>query len=95
MSLSIEDVRQVAKLSKLELSPEQEERALKDLNSIFDMIETMRKVDTQGVEPLFHPHELPCRLREDVVTEPNMREEFLKRAPLSEDGLFMVPKVIE
>jgi aspartyl-tRNA(Asn)/glutamyl-tRNA(Gln) amidotransferase subunit C len=55
----------------------------------------MQKVDTEGVEPMSHGQDLKLRLREDVVTEPDQREQFLSLAPEREQGLYVVPKVIE
>jgi aspartyl-tRNA(Asn)/glutamyl-tRNA(Gln) amidotransferase subunit C len=55
----------------------------------------MNAVDTKGVEPMAHPLHMAQRLRPDAVTEPNRREDFQAGAPATEDGLYLVPKVIE
>jgi len=68
---------------------------LAQLNDIFELIARMQKVDTEGVEPMSHGQELKLRLREDIVTEPDQRKQFLSLAPASEQGLYLVPKVIE
>ena len=65
------------------------------LNDILAMVDQMKAVDTEGVEPMSHPQEVNQRLRDDVVTEDDPREEFQKVAPRVEDGLYLVPKVIE
>ncbi len=99
MSLIRPDIERIAHLARLELSDEQSERMLTKLNDFFSIVETMRAVDTTGVEPLSHPiaaiQDVQLRLRDDVATEPNQREANQRSAPAVEDGLFLVPKVIE
>lgn len=95
MSLTLADVEKIAKLSRLSLSDEEKERHLTQLNGIFDLVAKMQSVNTDQVEPLSHPHDYPQRLREDVVTEPERREDYQAVAPQVENGLFIVPKVIE
>ncbi|HWX00996.1 Asp-tRNA(Asn)/Glu-tRNA(Gln) amidotransferase subunit GatC [Collimonas sp.] len=100
MSLALSDVKRIANLARLELTEDQAASTLDKLNGIFSLVEQMRAVDTTGIEPLSHPiaairHDLSLRLREDEVTEPNRREEYQKVAPATEDGLYLVPKVIE
>jgi aspartyl-tRNA(Asn)/glutamyl-tRNA(Gln) amidotransferase subunit C len=93
--LSAEEVRRIAELARIEL-PEAGVAALQQqLNGIFGLIEQMSAVDTAGVEPMAHAVEFPQRLREDRVTEPDRRAEFQRVAPQVEDGLYLVPKVIE
>ncbi len=65
------------------------------MNDILSMVDQMAAVDTQGVEPMAHPQEVTQRLREDEVTETDQRELFQSIAPQVEDGLYLVPKVIE
>ncbi|MBY4596391.1 Asp-tRNA(Asn)/Glu-tRNA(Gln) amidotransferase subunit GatC [Ottowia caeni] len=99
MSLTLPDIERIAHLARLELSDAQSERMLTKLNDFFSTVEAMRAVDTSGVEPLAHPiatiQDVQLRLREDVVSEPNQREANQRSAPAVEDGLFLVPKVIE
>ena len=99
MSLTPQDIGRIANLARLELSPAESERMHVQLNGFFDIVEKMRAVDTQGVEPLSHPvatiQEIALPLREDRVSEPNQREANQKSAPAVERGLFLVPKVIE
>jgi aspartyl-tRNA(Asn)/glutamyl-tRNA(Gln) amidotransferase subunit C len=93
--LSLDDVRRIAELARIEV-PEERVAALQhDLNGIFDLIEQMRAVDTTGVEPMAHAIDLTQRLREDRVTESDQHELFQSAAPRVEDGLYLVPKVIE
>ncbi|MBC5763399.1 Asp-tRNA(Asn)/Glu-tRNA(Gln) amidotransferase subunit GatC [Ramlibacter albus] len=99
MSLSLEDIRRIAHLARLELDAQEGERMLAQINGFFDIVEKMRAVDTSGVEPLNHPvaavQDVPLRLRDDVASEPNDREANQRSAPAVERGLFLVPKVIE
>jgi len=95
MSLTTQDVEKVARLARLAMSPSEIETARTQLNGIFGLIAEMQAVDTDGVEPMSHSQDLAQRLREDKVTESNQREAFQAIAPQVEQGLFLVPKVIE
>ncbi|MDO8459053.1 MAG: Asp-tRNA(Asn)/Glu-tRNA(Gln) amidotransferase subunit GatC [Burkholderiaceae bacterium] len=99
MSLTPQDIDRIANLARLELSATESERLLVQTNDFFKIVEKMRSVDTTGVEPLAHPldtiQEVALRLRDDVVSEPNQREANQRSAPAVENGLFLVPKVIE
>ncbi|MDO5288729.1 MAG: Asp-tRNA(Asn)/Glu-tRNA(Gln) amidotransferase subunit GatC [Pseudomonadota bacterium] len=99
MSLTSTDIDRIAHLARLELSGDQREQMLGKLNGFFDIVQAMRAVDTTGIEPLAHPlaavQDVALRLRDDVVSEPNQREANQQNAPAVEDGLFLVPKVIE
>lgn len=100
MSIDLNDVKRVAVLAQLELSEEQTGQTLDKLNGIFALVEQMKAVDTSGVEPLSQPiaayqQDVALRLREDAVTEPNRREDYQQPAPATQDGLYLVPKVIE
>ena len=100
MSLTLQDVTRIANLARLELNPDQTEQTLGQLNGIFAMVEQMSAVDTSGVEPLSHPiaalqSDLGLRLRDDVVTESDHREDYQQCAPATADGLYLVPRVVE
>ncbi|RJG04843.1 Asp-tRNA(Asn)/Glu-tRNA(Gln) amidotransferase subunit GatC [Noviherbaspirillum cavernae] len=100
MSLELSDVKRLARLAQLDLSEAEAVKTLDKLNGIFALVEQMRAIDTSGVEPLNHPiaahqNDVALRLREDAVTEPNRREDYQKVAPATQDGLYLVPKVIE
>ncbi|MBV6324203.1 Asp-tRNA(Asn)/Glu-tRNA(Gln) amidotransferase subunit GatC [Duganella violaceipulchra] len=100
MSLTLSDVTRIAKLAQLEMSEQQSATALDQLNGIFALAEQMQAVDTDGVAPLSHPlgahmNNIALRLREDVATEANRREDYQAVAPKTQDGLYLVPKVIE
>jgi aspartyl-tRNA(Asn)/glutamyl-tRNA(Gln) amidotransferase subunit C len=93
--LSLEEIRRLARLARIELAAPEAEALARDLNDILAMVEQMSAVDTRGVEPMAHPQEMAQRLREDRVTERDQRELFQSIAPQVEDGLYLVPKVIE
>jgi aspartyl-tRNA(Asn)/glutamyl-tRNA(Gln) amidotransferase subunit C len=99
MALTSQDVSRIALLARLELSEAEQAAMLTQLNGFFDIVEQMRAVDTTGVEPLYTPlsavQDVALRLREDRVTEADAREANQRNAPAVEDGLFLVPKVIE
>jgi aspartyl-tRNA(Asn)/glutamyl-tRNA(Gln) amidotransferase subunit C len=99
MPLTPEDVSRIAHLARLALTPDEEPVMLAQLNGFFSIVEQMGAVDTSGVEPLYTPlsaiQDVPLRLREDAVTESNEREANQRNAPAVEDGLFLVPRVIE
>ncbi len=95
MSLTLEQVRRVAHLARIEVSEAEAQSTLGHLNGIFALIEAMQAVDTTGVEPMAHAQDLAQRLREDRVTETDQRAAFQSVAPEIEGGLYLVPKVIE
>lgn len=95
MSLTAADVERLAKLALLELSGQDVERTLVQLNSVFELIGQLQSVDTTGVEPMTHPIALGLRLRADEVTETDRREQYQRVAPAVEQGLYLVPRVIE
>jgi aspartyl-tRNA(Asn)/glutamyl-tRNA(Gln) amidotransferase subunit C len=93
--LSRDDVHRIAELARIEVPEEGLAALQQSLNGIFGLIEQMRAVDTAGVEPMAHAVEVVQRLREDRVTEADQHELFQAGAPQVEDGLYLVPKVIE
>lgn len=99
MALSPTDVSRIAHLARLELQADEQAAMLQQLNGFFTIVEQMRAVDTSGVEPLYTPlsalAEVQLRLREDRVSETDQRELNQRSAPAVEDGLFLVPQVIE
>lgn len=100
MSLELSDVKRIANLARLEISDAETASTLEKLNGIFSLVEQLKAVDTTGIAPLSHPiaallPELALRLRDDVVTESNHRNEYQQVAPATQDGLYLVPKVIE
>ena len=95
MPLSAGDIRRIADLGRIDLSEEQTQVIQSELNDIFQMIEQIRSVITDGIEPMPNPHDGVERLREDCVSQSENREENMKNAPEQEDGYFLVPQVIE
>src|SRR5258706_1085842 len=99
MSLSPEDIRRLAQLARIDLTAIDAERTGSQLNDIFSLVEQLQAVDTAGIEPLSHPletvQEMSLRLRDDLVTDADQREANMANAPQQENGLFLVPRVIE
>ena len=99
MSLTSTDLARLARLAQLEFSPAEGERLLPQINSFFDIVGKMRAVNTECVTPLAHPvaaiQDIHLRLRPDLASEPNQREANQANAPCAEQGLFLVPQVIE
>jgi len=95
MALNIEDIKRIAYLARIEINEQEAASTLSKLSGILGLIEQMQAVDTEGIEPMSHSQDLTQRLREDVVTQTNQREAFQAIAPLTENGLYLVPKVIE
>jgi len=99
MALTLADVSRIAHLARLDLSSAEAAPMLEQLNGFFGIVEQMRAVDTRGVGPLYTPlsavQATGLRLRDDVVTEVDQREANQQSAPAVENGLFLVPKVIE
>jgi len=102
MSLQPADIARIANLARLELLDAESDRLLKQLNAFFDIVTQIGQVDTRGVLPMAHPLDAmretsppTLRLRDDQVSEPNQREANQRSAPAVENGLFLVPKVIE
>ncbi|MDR0933613.1 MAG: Asp-tRNA(Asn)/Glu-tRNA(Gln) amidotransferase subunit GatC [Burkholderiaceae bacterium] len=98
--LTLSDVLRIAELSQLEIPEDQLQKNLDQLNDIFALVEKMRAINVEGVEPLSHPiaahySDLALRLREDRVTETDHHEQYQQCAPSVKDGLYLVPKVIE
>lgn len=102
MSLQPADIARIANLARLELLDAESDRMLQQLNAFFDIVTQIGQVDTRGVLPMAHPLDamreaspLTLRLRDDQVSEPNQRQANQRSAPAVENGLFLVPKVIE
>ena len=95
MLLSLDDVRRIAQLARLQINDTEAEQVLAQLRAIFALIDELQAVDTRGVEPMSHTQGAALRLREDRVTELDQHELFQSIAPQAEAGLYLVPKVIE
>ena len=95
MSLTGDQIKQVAHLARLELKADQVEKYARELSNILEMVGQLARADTSGTEPMAHPLDMSQRLRPDAVTEPNRREDFQAHAPSVKHGLYLVPKVLE
>ena len=95
MSLTNDDVRRIAALARIAITAEESSEVLERLNRVLALIDQMRAVDVSGVEPMAHALDLSQRLRNDQVSEADQRQLYQSVAPESEDGLYLVPKVIE
>ena len=95
MALTLNDVEKIARLSRLYLNDGEKAQTLQELNDIFAMVEKMQSVNTDGIEPMAHPHEAALRLREDKITETARAAEYQSVAPEVRNRLYIVPQVIE
>ena len=95
MLLTNQQVSHLARLARLKLGDNAINETRSQLDSIFTLIAQMQAVDTDGITPMSHPQELFARLRQDIVSESNQRAAFQKIAPQTEDGLYLVPRVVE
>ena len=95
MSVSNDQVRHIAKLARIAMSEADLERLGPELNAIIGWVEQLGEVNTDGVEPLTAVIDQKLRLREDAVTDGDIRDQVLANAPEAQHGFFAVPKVIE
>jgi aspartyl-tRNA(Asn)/glutamyl-tRNA(Gln) amidotransferase subunit C len=95
MSLNSADIKRIAHLARIEVNDAEADATLTKLTGILGLIEQMQAVDTTGIEPMSHSQDVTQRLRNDVVTETNQRQLYQSIAPAVEEGLYLVPKVIE
>ena len=99
MSLDLEQIRRIARLARIAVSDAEAAKTAVQLNNLLGLIERMQAVDTTGIEPMAHAldAEMPIsqRLREDKATEPDRRSDFQSGAPAVEEGLYLVPRVVE
>ena len=104
MALNISDIKRIAHLARIEINDGEAQSTLAKLSGILGLIEQMQAVDTTGITPMSHSQDVVQRLRDDVVTNSNMRETFQKNAPAIgngsaqqavDNGLYLVPQVIE
>ncbi len=95
MALEKSDVEKIAHLARLHIDATEAQEVASRISSILELIDQMQSVNTRDVAPLAHPFDAVQRLRPDIVTEKNEREYLQKIAPAVQDGLYLVPKVIE
>ena len=95
MSLTPDDVRRLARLARIAIDDDDSAAVLERLNAVLGLIEEMRAVDTTGIDPMSHALDIAQHLRPDEVRETDQRETYQSVAPAVEEGLYLVPKVIE
>ncbi|AUW59158.1 Asp-tRNA(Asn)/Glu-tRNA(Gln) amidotransferase GatCAB subunit C [Sphingobium sp. SCG-1] len=95
MSIDLQTVKKIASLSRISVTEDEAQAMVPELNNILGFVEQLGEVDVTGVEPMTAVIPNTLRLRDDVVTDGNVREKVLANAPQAEQGFFAVPKVIE
>jgi len=95
MSVDLATVKRVAHLARIALNEEEAQRMSGELNAILGFAEQLDGVDVDGVEPMISAMSMALRLREDTVTDGGKASEIVANAPLTEEGFFLVPKVVE
>jgi aspartyl-tRNA(Asn)/glutamyl-tRNA(Gln) amidotransferase subunit C len=95
VSLDKDQVQHIAVLSRLKISDQEFDQTVEKLSRIVDFVDQLSQADTENVVPMAHPLNESQRLREDVVTEPNDRDYVQQNTESVEDGLYLVPKVLE
>ena len=95
MALDKTEIEKIAHLARLHISESETQEVTTRITDILALIDQMQSVDTDAVEPLAHPLDLVQRLRADKITEENQRDKLQQLAPASEDGLYLVPKVLD
>ena len=95
MSIGPEDINKIAHLARLQIDEDKIEKITGDITNILSLVDQLQNANTDNIEPMAHPMDATQILRADEVTETNQREKLQANAPNAEDGLFLVPKVIE
>jgi aspartyl-tRNA(Asn)/glutamyl-tRNA(Gln) amidotransferase subunit C len=95
MALENSDIEKLAVLARININDEMKTEVAAKISDILTMIDDMQAVNTNGVKPMANPLDATQRLRDDVITENNKRDELQAIAPAIEDGLYLVPKVID
>jgi len=95
MAIASSDIAKLAHLARIAVSDDEVGQVTERISDVLNLVDQLQAVDTDGVKPMAHPLDATQRLRADQVTEPNQREHFQAIAPATEDGLYLVPRVIE
>ncbi|KTD08096.1 Asp-tRNA(Asn)/Glu-tRNA(Gln) amidotransferase subunit GatC [Legionella jamestowniensis] len=95
MAITSDDLKSIEQLAYLDAEPSENTKLAEEINAIMDFVEQLKQVDTTGVAPLFHPFDLHQRLRPDEVQEQDCSRQLEEIAPLFEENLYLVPKIIE
>lgn len=94
-ALTASDIEKIARLAYLNISAAQGQHYAADLSNILALMDHLKTVNTDGIEPLKSPFDNAQPLRNDAVTEPNRRDAYQAIAPAAQDGLYLVPKVLD
>ncbi len=89
------DIKKLANLARLTIDDDTMDEVATSITNVLALVDQLQAADTENVRPMAHPLDALQRLREDTITEPNQRETLLNIAPATEDGLFLVPQVID
>ena len=95
MAIGQDEIEKIAELARIRIAPGQIDDVIRRITGILGMVDQLQAVDTRDVEPMANPLDAVQRLRPDVVTEQNQREAFQAIAPAVENGLYLVPRVVE
>jgi len=95
MSVDLDTVKRVAKLSRIAITEERAQDMVGELNTILGFVEQLSEVDVEGVDPMTSVVDMSMRKRADAVSDGDKAADIVANAPLSEDNFFMVPKVVE
>ena len=95
MTITRTDIEKLAELSRISVTEENIAETTRSLGEVLDLVDQLQAADTSGVEPMAHPLDATQRLRADNITETDNREQFQAIAPATENGLYLVPKVID
>ena len=95
MPITEKEVREIAQLARISIADEDMSSYEAQLNKILAFVDEMKAIETEGIIPLAHPLEETQKLRNDKVSEKNQRESYQSVAPTTENGLYLVPQVIE
>lgn len=95
MSIGLEDIKKIAHLARLQVDENETNKLYNDISNILSLVDQLQSANTENIEPMANPLDATQVLRQDIVTETNKREQLQTVAPLVEDGLYLVPKVIE
>ena len=95
MAIEQDEIEKIAELARIRIAPDQIGQLTRRITDILGMVDQLQAVDTQGVEPMANPLDAVQRLRADEVTEENRREAYQAIRPAVENGLYLVPRVVE
>ena len=95
MSIDADTVRRIARLARIAVAEEEVPQLQEELNAFLVFVEQLAEVDVSGIEPMTSVTPMQMKKREDRVTDGGIRDDVLRNAPATEDGFFLVPKVVE